>query len=66
MLQGERKLREIGTMVGYSAGDRSKESSAHTSPQSYDADSWINIQDEEDRRGRVGVQWPWQRDGEEK
>jgi hypothetical protein len=24
-----------------------------------DADSWMNIKDEEDPRGRVGVAWPW-------
>ncbi|KAL3797230.1 hypothetical protein ACHAW5_004586 [Stephanodiscus triporus] len=60
--EGEHKLREIGMLVGYSAGDRSFSSSATpSSSQSYDTDSWINIQDEEDRRGRVGVQWPWQR-----
>eukprot|EP00579_Thalassiosira_antarctica_P032821 CAMPEP_0201994706 /NCGR_PEP_ID=MMETSP0905-20130828/2453_1 /ASSEMBLY_ACC=CAM_ASM_000554 /TAXON_ID=420261 /ORGANISM="Thalassiosira antarctica, Strain CCMP982" /LENGTH=224 /DNA_ID=CAMNT_0048549727 /DNA_START=9 /DNA_END=683 /DNA_ORIENTATION=+ len=53
--EGERRLRELEAAVGYSANKE----------QSYDADSWINIQDEEDPRGRVGVQWPWQRDDDE-
>ncbi|KAL3823062.1 hypothetical protein ACHAXA_011114 [Cyclostephanos tholiformis] len=57
--EGERKLREVGKLVGYSVDDRSRgESCDHD----YDADSWINIHDTEDRRGRVGVQWPWERD----
>jgi tetratricopeptide (TPR) repeat protein len=30
----------------------------------YDADSWINIQDKEDPRERMGVQWPWEHDKE--
>ena len=24
-------------------------------------DSWININDEEDPRGRIGIEWPWER-----
>ncbi len=27
--------------------------------KAYSSDSWINIQDEEDKRGRVGEGWPW-------
>jgi len=26
-----------------------------------DDDSWLNIKDEDDPRGRVGVAWPWDR-----
>lgn len=59
--EGERRLRELEAMVGYSANTRSKESN-EISPESYDSDSWINIQDEEDPRGRVGLQWPWEQD----
>ena len=64
-LQGERRLRELEAMVGYSADKQPKESSAALSPESYDEDSWINIRDEEDPRGRVGVQWPWESGGSE-
>ena len=33
-----------------------------TEPQKQtDTDSWINIVDEEDPRGRVGVHWPWEK-----
>ena len=24
-----------------------------------DSDSWLNIDDKEDPRGRVGTNWPW-------
>jgi hypothetical protein len=27
--------------------------------QSSDADSWLNIDDEIDPRGKVGTDWPW-------
>lgn len=36
----------------------------NSSKLSYDADSWNKIQDTEDPRGRVGVQWPWEHDDE--
>ena len=52
-------------MVGFSANRQSTESNAISS-QSYDADSWINIQDEEDPRGRVGMNWPWEKNEEDK
>ncbi|KAL7543662.1 hypothetical protein ACHAXR_013348 [Thalassiosira sp. AJA248-18] len=58
---GERRLRELEAMVGYSANKRTQESNA-ISPESFDEDSWINIKDEEDPRGRVGVQWPWEKE----
>ena len=50
--------------MGYSASNKFKESNL-VSAESSDADSWINIDDEEDPRGRVGVQWPWERDDSE-
>ncbi len=52
-LQGDRKLKELRSIVGY----REKEN---------DVDSWLNIQDEEDPRGRVGVSWPWERGDDKK
>lgn len=55
--EGERRLRETGAMVGYSPNKKSRD----LDPQSFDEDSWINIKDEEDPRGRVGVQWPWEK-----
>jgi hypothetical protein len=45
--EGDRKLKELRSIVGQ------KE-------QEQDDDSWLNIQDEEDPRGRVGVSWPWE------
>mmetsp|Transcript_28559 Transcript_28559/g.60886 ORF Transcript_28559/g.60886 Transcript_28559/m.60886 type:complete len:126 (-) Transcript_28559:66-443(-) len=62
LTQGERRLRELETMVGYSANN--KQSMESNDALSYDDDSWINIQDVEDPRGRVGVQWPWEKDEE--
>jgi hypothetical protein len=57
---GERRLRQLEAMVGYS---RISSADAQASAEeSYEADSWINIKDEEDKRGRVGVAWPWERD----
>ncbi len=56
-VEGERRLRELETTVGYYPTRQ------HPSKElSYDADSWINIQDQDDPRGRVGVQWPWDQD----
>ena len=41
-------MTELQSMVGYTA------SSAVN-----DGDSWLNIDDKDDPRGRVGVEWPW-------
>ncbi len=66
--EGERRLRELEAIVGYSpsSSNRNVENDGvdkgRTSEESYDADSWINIKDDEDKRGRVGVVWPWERD----
>ena len=45
--EGERRLVQVRSLVGYT--------------ESNEEDSWLNIQDTEDPRGRVGNQWPWQR-----
>jgi hypothetical protein len=45
---GERKLKQVQSMVG-------------SSPAMEDSDSWLNTQDAGDERGRVGTEWPWQR-----
>lgn len=58
-VEGERRLRELETTVGYHPTRQHRQSS-------YDADSWINIQDEDDPRGRVGVQWPWEQEKDDK
>ena len=50
--EGERKLKDVQSMVGFKG----------TESQSDDADSWLNIDDEVDPRGRVGTDWPWERD----
>lgn len=67
--EGERRLRELEAIVGYSPSSSSNRNvendrvdKGRTSEESYDADSWINIKDDEDKRGRVGVVWPWERD----
>ena len=49
--EGERQLEQVKSMVGYvGADDVAKK----------DEDSWLNTDDEEDPRGRVGVMWPWE------
>mmetsp|Transcript_23497 Transcript_23497/g.32956 ORF Transcript_23497/g.32956 Transcript_23497/m.32956 type:complete len:138 (-) Transcript_23497:80-493(-) len=45
---GERRLKQVQSLVGHNAATK-------------DADSWLNIDDKEDPRGRVGVEWPWQK-----
>lgn len=59
VVEGERKLHELERTIGYYS---SREQSPPTEEHSYDPDSWINIQDEADIRGRVGMQWPWEQD----
>ena len=46
--EGERKLKELKSLVGYSDNNAQ-----------HDDDSWLNIKDEDDPRGRVGEDWPW-------
>jgi len=46
--------------------DTTEEEEDHSSkggrdPSATDPDSWMNIKDTEDPRGRVGTQWPWQK-----
>ena len=50
--EGERQLEQVRSMVGYVGADNAAKT---------DGDSWLNIDDEEDPRGRVGVAWPWER-----
>jgi hypothetical protein len=68
--QGERRLKELRSMVGFVPTQRftqqRDETASAAGDESYDPDSWINIKDEEDPRGRVGVQWPWEREDESK
>ena len=63
--KGERKLKELQSMVGIIPRKQTQSSSGSTNNDDegsyYDPDSWMNIKDEDDKRGRVGVQWPWQR-----
>ena len=64
---GERRLRQLEAMVGYSRKSTMTNNDEQASAEeSYEADSWINIKDEEDKRGRVGVAWPWESDNESK
>mmetsp|Transcript_14221 Transcript_14221/g.18103 ORF Transcript_14221/g.18103 Transcript_14221/m.18103 type:complete len:173 (+) Transcript_14221:3-521(+) len=49
---GQRKLAQVQSLVGYQ-------------PSNNDEDSWLNIKDDLDQRGRVGVQWPWERNIDE-
>lgn len=70
LTEGERKMKEISTMVGYNiplhrSDQQTNNESATEGSSSFDDDSWINIQDDEDKRGRMGVQWPWQKKEEE-
>jgi len=44
---GERRLSQVRSLVGYSIPE--------------DSDSWLSTDDADDRKGRVGKQWPWQR-----
>lgn len=52
--EGDRRLGELRSMVGYTQ-------SAATA----DADSWLNIDDKNDPRGRVGLEWPWDKSEDE-
>mmetsp|Transcript_24659 Transcript_24659/g.30327 ORF Transcript_24659/g.30327 Transcript_24659/m.30327 type:complete len:159 (+) Transcript_24659:181-657(+) len=53
--EGNKKLKELKLMVGYV--DPSRKNS--NSKDNEDPDSWISIDDKEDPRGRVGINWPW-------
>lgn len=45
--EGKRRFQELQEFTG--------------STNKYDGDSWLNTPDEDDRRGRVGTGWPWDR-----
>ena len=64
---GERRLKQLEAMVGYSRKSTTANNNDEASlEETYEADSWINIKDDEDKRGRVGVMWPWESDNESK
>lgn len=45
LAEGKRRFQELQEMTGYK--------------KNVDAESWLNIKDEQDPRGRVGEGWPW-------
>jgi len=47
ILEGQRRYEELKEFTGES--------------NKYEGSSWINTQDEDDPRGRVGTNWPWER-----
>ena len=47
LTEGKRRLGELQELTG--------------SNNKYEGDSWLNTQDDEDLRGRVGTGWPWER-----
>jgi hypothetical protein len=51
-------------MVGFVPKKQTTQQS--DSDESNDEDSWMNIKDEDDKRGRVGVQWPWEKNDDSK
>ena len=66
-VKGERKLKELQSMVGFVPKKRSTHQPGEdAADDSYDPDSWMNIADEDDKRGRVGVQWPWEQTDDKK
>jgi len=52
--EGDRRLNELQNMVGYT----------HSTTKT-DTDSWLNIDDKDDPRGRVGLEWPWDKSEDE-
>ena len=53
ILVGNRSLKQIQSMSTTSNKNNSI---------SHDNESWMNIKDDDDVRGRIGQQWPWQKD----
>jgi hypothetical protein len=49
--QGKRRLEQVQALVGFRPDDNDLDH----------PDSWLNIKDDEDPRGRVGDVWPWKR-----
>ena len=56
--EGERRYQELQHMVPTNKSTTG--SSSSSSLQYLEEDSWLNINDPEDRRGRVGQGWPWE------
>jgi hypothetical protein len=66
-IKGERRLKELQSMVGFVPKKQAtQQSDSAAADENYDADSWMNIKDEDDKRGRVGVQWPWENGDDKK
>ena len=64
--EGERQLSQLISIVGVTTNNRIELSTDENKDQPMydisqnDPDSWLNTPDEDDPRGRVGEQWPWQ------
>ena len=57
---GQRRAEELRGLTGEPDVKRNKNTTTAAAVlQQEDADSWINIVDPEDQRGRVGSGWPW-------
>lgn len=57
--EGERRLKEFKSMVGYRDSSSSSSRTSNGNENDEEEDSWLKIQDEDDPRGRVGTNWPW-------
>jgi len=55
--EGEQRLKELKSMVGYVSQSQQQRNRTKTD---HDVDSWLNIDDKDDPRGRVGTNWPWE------
>ena len=62
--EGRRRYQELQHMVP-TARKKSAPSPSPSSLQYLEEDSWLNIKDPEDPRGRVGQGWPWETKGDE-
>lgn len=58
-MQGDRKLSQLKSIAGESRGER--DSPLNTPDINDDESSWLNTKDEQDVRGRVGSDWPWEK-----
>lgn len=55
---GEQRLKQVQSLVGYEHHTKKKKKNNANNDND---DSWLNIDDKEDPRGRVGTEWPWDR-----
>jgi hypothetical protein len=56
LVQGERELERLKQMI---PSDSSNHIITNKNQKSVDDESWLDIKDEDDPRGRVGAGWPW-------